>query len=48
MRRDVTLGTGKTLREFAYGITLVASNRTGPEHLLAWNRGHWQVEITNH
>ena len=24
------------------------AGRAGPERLLAWNRGHWQVENGNH
>ena len=34
--------------ETAYGITSVTAERADPERLLAWNRGHWQVENGNH
>ena len=40
--------TGKTSTETACGITSVPAGRAGPERLLAWNRGHWQVENGNH
>ena len=40
--------TGATSTETAYGITSVPAERAGPERLLAWNRGHWQVENGNH
>ena len=30
------------------GVTTVPAGRAGPERLLAWNRGHWQVENGNH
>ena len=40
-------GTGKTSREHAYGITSVPASRANPEQLLAYNRGHWSVEV-NH
>ena len=40
--------TGATAAETAYGISSVPADRAGPERLLAWNRGHWQVENGNH
>ena len=40
--------TGETSAETAYGITTVPAERAGPARLLAWNRGHWQVENANH
>ena len=40
--------TGAASRETACGITTVPAERAGPERLLAWNRGHWQVENGNH
>ena len=47
-RERTCLKTGKTRRETAYGITSVAPDKAGPEQLLQWNRGHWQVENGNH
>ncbi len=40
--------TGAASRETACGITTVPAERADPERLLAWNRGHWQVENGNH
>lgn len=40
-------GTGKTSREYAYGITSAPASRATPEQLLAYNRGHWSIEV-NH
>ena len=40
--------TGETSTEIAYGIASAGAERAGPERLLAWNRGHWQVENGNH
>ena len=40
-------GTGKTSREYAYGITSAPASRAIPEQLLAYNRSHWAVEV-NH
>ena len=40
--------TGAASAETAYGITTVPAERAGPAQLLAWNRGHWQVENANH
>ena len=37
----------KTSREYAYGITSAPASRATPEQLLAYNRGHWAVEV-NH
>ena len=45
-RTDAKTGTAST--ETAYGITSVPAERAGPARLLAWNRGHWQVENANH
>jgi len=28
----------------AYGITSVPEDRSTPERLLGWNRGHWTIE----
>ena len=40
-------GTGKTTIEHVYGLTSVPADCASPEQLLAWNRGHWAVEV-NH
>ena len=48
VRERTDAKTGETSRETAYGITTVPAERAGPERLLAWNRGHWQVENGNH
>ncbi len=41
-------GTGETSIEHAYGITSVPAERASPKDLLAWNRGHWSVEVNHH
>ena len=41
-------GTGPTSREQVYGITSVPADRATPQQLLAWNRGHWAVEVNHH
>ena len=41
-------GTGETSIEHAYGITSAPAERASPEQLLAWNRGHWSVEVNHH
>ena len=46
-RRRTDAKTGATSTETAYGITSVPAQRAGPAQLLAWNRGHWQVENAN-
>ena len=48
IRERADAKTGETSTETAYGITSVSAERAGPERLLAWNRGHWQVENGNH
>ena len=48
LRERTDVKTGRTSTETAYGITSVPAERAGPERLLAWNRGHWQVENGNH
>ena len=48
VRERTDAKTGKASTETAYGITSVPADRAGPERLLAWNRGHWQVENGNH
>ena len=41
-------GTAETSIEHAYGITSAPAERASPEQLLAWNRGHWSVEVNHH
>ena len=41
-------GDGDTTTEHVYGITSVPAHRATPEQLLAWNRGHWAVEVNHH
>ena len=48
VRERADAKTGETSTETAYGITSVTADRAGPERLLGWNRGHWQVENGNH
>ena len=48
VRERTVAKTGETSAETAYGITSVGRERAGPERLLAWKRGHWQVENGNH
>jgi len=48
VRERTDAKTGAASAETAYGITTVAAERAGPARLLAWNRGHWQVENGNH
>ncbi len=48
VRERVDAKTGKAAAETACGISSVPAERAGPERLLAWNRGHWQVENANH
>ena len=48
VRERADAKTGATSTETAYGVTTVPAGRAGPERLLAWNRGHWQVENGNH
>ena len=48
VRERTDAKTGRASTETAYGITSVPAGRAGPERLLAWNRGHWQVENGNH
>ena len=48
VRRRTHAKTGATSDETAYGITSAPAARAGPAQLLAWNRGHWQVENANH
>ena len=48
VRERTDARTGATSAETACGVTSVPADRAGPERLLAWNRGHWQVENGNH
>jgi hypothetical protein len=48
VRERTDAKTGGTSTETAYGITSVPAERAAPDRLLAWNRGHWQVENGNH
>ena len=49
MRRERTiLKTGEKSVEYAYGITSVAAKCRSAKQLLAWNRGHWSIEVKNH
>ncbi len=48
VRTRTNAKTGTTSTETAYGITSAPARRAGPAQLLAWNRGHWQVENANH
>ncbi len=48
VRERTDAKTGATSAETAYGITTVPAERAAPARLLAWNRGHWQVENANH
>lgn len=48
VRERTDAKTGETSTETAYGVTSVDATRAGPQRLLAWNRGHWQVENGNH
>ena len=40
--------TANTSTETAYGITSVPASRATPRQLLAYNRGHWSVEVNHH
>ena len=48
IRERTVVKTGAPSAETAYGITSAPAERAGPDRLLAWNRGHWQVENGNH
>ena len=48
VRERTVVKTGAPSAETAYGITSAPAERAGPDRLLAWNRGHWQVENGNH
>ena len=48
VRERIDVKTGGISTETAYGIASVPADRAGPARLLAWNRGHWQVENANH
>ena len=48
VRERTDARTATTSTETAYGITTVPAERASPAQLLAWNRGHWQVENANH
>ena len=48
VRRRTNAKSGATSTETAYGVASVPAERAGPQRLLAWNRGHWQVENANH
>ncbi len=41
-------GTGETTVDHTCGITSVPAERASPRQLLAWNRGHWSVEVNHH
>ena len=40
--------TKKETVEYAFGITSADRQKSSPQQLLAWNRGHWSVENKNH
>ena len=48
IRERTIVKTDATSTEIAYGITSATAEHAGPDRLLAWNRGHWQVENGNH
>ena len=48
VRERTDAKTGETSTETAHGITSVPAERANSQRLLAWNRGHWQVENANH
>ena len=49
VRRERTiLKTGEQSVEYAYGITSVKAEYGSAKQLLAWNRGHWSIEVKNH
>ena len=49
VRRERTiLKTGEKSVEYAYGITSVKAEYGSAKQLLAWNRGHWSIEVKNH
>ena len=41
-------GTGATSREQVYAFTSAPAHRATPRQLLAYNRGHWSVEVNHH
>ena len=48
-RTDARQGRdGATTTEHVYGFTSVPAERATPRQLLAWNRGHWVVEVNHH
>ena len=48
-RTDARQGhDGATTTEHVYGFTSVPAERATPRQLLAWNRGHWVVEVNHH
>lgn len=48
-RTDARQGRDRTTTtEHVYGFTSVPAQRATPQQLLAWNRGHWAVEVNHH
>ena len=48
-RTDARQGRdGATTTEHVYGFTSAPAPRATPQQLLAWNRGHWAVEVNHH
>ncbi|MDE0309409.1 MAG: ISAs1 family transposase [Acidiferrobacterales bacterium] len=45
--REVLKDPGSASAETVFGITSVAAEKADAQTLLAWNRGHWQIE-SNH
>ena len=43
-----TVNNPLTRRYYQAARTSAPAERAGPDRLLAWNRGHWQVENGNH
>lgn len=48
MRERTDAKAGGASTETTCGVTSVPSQRAAPVRLLAWYRGHWQVEHGNH
>ena len=46
--REVLTEADSASTEIVYGITSVGADRADAEQLLAWARGHWTVENSNH
>jgi len=49
IQREITrIKTGKTSMEIVYGLTSLAEEKASPQQVLAYNRGHWSIEIKVH